>query len=204
MQVPFVSQTIFVVDDDAGVRDSLRCLLSTHDFAVECFSSARNFLDSDAWSREGCAIIDICMPGLDGLELQDALTMRNAALPIIIITGKGDVPLAVRALKSGACDFFQKPFDANDLVSSVRAALSLARSKSAQADASREAQAKLGRLTERERQILNLVIEGQANKMIARSLSISPRTVEIHRANIMQKMDANSVTELVHIVHRAG
>lgn len=200
MRMSTPSQTVFVIDDDIGVCDSLRCLLEAYGFTVETFLSAQDFLASDAWSDGGCAIVDACMPGMSGLELQDILAERNGALCVIVVTGNGDVPMAVRALKAGACDFLEKPFDERILVPSVRAALERASLRSAQVRAVREAQKKLGKLTEREREILELVAEGQANKRIARILNISPRTVEIHRANIMQKTGASNATDLVHIV----
>ena len=192
--------TIFVVDDDADVRGSLQALLEAEGFAAETFESANAFLQSDALTRQGCLIADIRMPDMDGLELQEELVRRKAGLPVIVVTGHGDVPLAVRAMKAGAIDFLEKPYDETVLLNAIRRALSEAREASERTAATHEAAERLLQLTERERQVLELLAAGRPNKVIAYELDISPRTVEIHRARVMEKMKAKSLAELVRMV----
>lgn len=192
--------TIFVVDDDEDVRSSLQALLEAEGFAAETFESAGAFLASDAPMRSGCLIADIRMPDMDGLELQEELVRRRAGLPVIVVTGHGDVPLAVRAMKAGAIDFLEKPYDEAVLLTSVQRALSEAEQASERAAAALEAETRLASLTERERQVLDLLAAGRPNKVIAYELDISPRTVEIHRARVMEKMRAKSLAELVRMV----
>jgi two-component system response regulator FixJ len=194
--------TVFVVDDDADVRDSLGILLGSVGFAVETFASARDFLATDALSRPGCVVADIRMPDMDGLELQEELGRRRTKLPVIIITGHGDVPLAVRAMKAGAVDFLEKPFEEDRLIASVKRAFAAGQALHNQATAVEAITARIGQLTGREREVLALVVAGRANKEIARELKISPRTVEIHRAHVMEKMEADSLAELVRITMR--
>jgi two-component system response regulator FixJ len=192
-------QHVFVVDDDPGVRDSLRALLSAADFNVRCFGSAKQFLE-DEDANHGCLIADIRMPEMNGLELQEEVIRRHMELVVIIMTGVGDVPLAVRAMKAGAIDFLEKPFDNEVLLASVRRALlagSQARSRNARSKAARDL---LALLTPRERNVLDKLVKGRSNKVTAYKLGISPRTVEIHRANIMDKMEASSLSDLVRVV----
>jgi len=192
--------TIFIVDDDKDVRISLQTLLESEGFVTEAFASAKIFLASDAPTRRGCLIADIRMPDMDGLALQEELVRRKAALPVIVVTGHGDVPLAVRAMKAGAVDFLEKPYDEAVLLAAVRRALAEAEEASARAAPIQEAGARLASLTEREHEVLDLLAAGKPNKIIAYELDISPRTVEIHRARVMEKMQAKSLAELVRMV----
>ena len=192
--------TIFIVDDDEGVRESLQALLEAEGFAAETFASASAFLAGDTAARPACLIADIRMPDMDGLELQEELVRRKAGLPVIVVTGHGDVPLAVRAMKAGAIDFLEKPYDETVLLGSLRRALAEAEEATERAAAVQEAEARLATLTDRERQVLDLLAAGRPNKVIAYELDISPRTVEIHRARVMEKMRAKSLAELVRMV----
>jgi two-component system response regulator FixJ len=194
------AHVIFVVDDDDDVRESMRALLEASGFAAETFNSAGHFLGSDWEGRSGCLIADVRMPDMDGLELQEELVRRKAALPVIIMTGHGDVPLAVRAMKAGAIDFLEKPVDDGLLVQSVKRALDAAQTSASASAEAQEAQSRIGELTDRERQVMDLMAAGRPNKIIAYELDISPRTVEIHRARVMEKMRAKSLAELVRMV----
>jgi two-component system, LuxR family, response regulator FixJ len=194
---------IFVVDDDADIRDSMSMLLDTAGFIVRTFDSAKQFL-ADDHPKHGCLIADIRMPDMSGLELQEEVIRRHMELAVIIMTGHGDVPLAVRAMKAGAIDFLEKPFDDEAMLISVRRALdvgSQTRSRSAETKAAKEL---LALLTPRERGVLGKLVKGCSNKVAAYELGISPRTVEIHRAHIMNKMDASSLSDLVRVVLAAG
>jgi two-component system response regulator FixJ len=196
---PDKNETVFVVDDDPDVRDSLSVLLSSANFQVETFDSARAFLASDALGRAGCLVADVRMPDMDGLELQEEIGKRKSKLPVIIITGHGDVPLAVRAMKAGAVDFLEKPFEEERLIGSIKRAMTANSAMQSQAKAVEIVSARIAQLTGREREVLSLVVAGRANKEIARALNISPRTVEIHRAHVMEKMEADSLAELVRL-----
>jgi len=196
--------TVFVVDDDADVRDSLCALLEASGFRALAFDGPKTFLASDAPKRAGCLIADIRMPDMDGLALQQELARRGAQLAVIIITGHGDVPLAVRAMKAGAIDFIEKPFDDAILLASVRRALTTGQRAREDAALANKARDRLAGLTPRERQVLELLVAGKQNKAIARELSISPRTIEIHRAHLMDKMQASSLSELVRLAIAAG
>jgi two-component system, LuxR family, response regulator FixJ len=190
---------VFVVDDDADIRDSMQLLLEVAGLKVRSFASALDFLD-DEEPKQGCVIADIRMPDMSGLELQEELRRRHIELPVIIMTGHGDVPLAVRAMKGGAIDFLEKPFDDELMLASVRRALhigSQARTRKAETQAARNL---LATLTPRERGVLDKLVQGRSNKIAAYELGISPRTVEIHRAHIMDKMDASSLSDLVRVV----
>jgi len=191
---------IFVVDDDDDVRESMRTLLEASGFAAEAFASAGNFLASAWEGRTGCLIADVRMPDMDGLELQEELSRRKAALPVIIMTGHGDVPLAVRAMKAGAIDFLEKPVDDGLLVESIRRALDSAQTSASASAEVQEVLSRIAELTDRERQVMDLMAAGRPNKIIAYELDISPRTVEIHRARVMEKMKAKSLAELVRMV----
>lgn len=190
---------VFVVDDDRSARDSLATLLQASGYVCETFQSAAEFLARHPAQLRGCIIADIRMPDMDGLALQEELIRRGASLPVIIVTGHGDVPLAVRAMKAGAIDFLEKPFEEAALLNSVGRALEEARTVGERSSINEEARDRLAQLTDRERQVLELVVEGHANKVIAYHLSISPRTVELHRARVMDKMLARSVAELVRL-----
>ena len=193
------AEVVHVIDDDADVRQSLAFLLTAAGFAVRVHESAVAFLAVLAEAREGCVVTDIRMPQMNGLELQRRLGELKAGLPVIVMTGHGDVPLAVEAMKAGAVDFIEKPFDDEVLLSAVRAALARRARESARDALTLEIRDRFKRLSEREREVLNRLVAGKANKMIAFELGISPRTVEIYRANVMTKMQADSLSELVRM-----
>lgn len=191
--------TVYVVDDDEAVRDSLQWLLEGKDYRVRCFDSAESFLARYDQREVACLIVDVRMGGMTGLELQDRLIERNSPLPIVFITGHGDVPMAVNTMKKGALDFIQKPFNEGELVNLVERMLQHAREafNGHQQAASRDAL--LSKLTTRESQVLERIVAGRLNKQIADDLSISIKTVEAHRANIMEKLGANTVADLLKI-----
>jgi len=192
--------TIFIVDDDAAVREGLQALLAAKGFAVECFKSAEDFLAAIDPGRGGCVVADVRMPGMSGLDLQREMKRRNLTLAIIIITGHGDVPLAVAALKAGAVDFLEKPFDADAILASVDEALRRAAPTSAAAEIDRAAlAARVKELSAREREVMDLVVAGHPNKVVAHRLGIAVRTVEIHRARVMEKTGARNLSELVRL-----
>ena len=195
---------IYIVDDDEAVRDSLAVLLDAKGYTVSTFPGAAAFLDTAASLRPGCVIADVRMPGMDGLELQQQLIERVLPLPLIVITGHGDVPLAVRAMKAGAVDFIQKPFAAEVILASIAAASARIAEKTEPSQFAVTAAAKVSLLTPREREVLQGLVDGLPNKSVAYDLAISPRTVEIHRARIMEKMGARSFSELVRISLAAG
>jgi two-component system response regulator FixJ len=190
---------VFVVDDDPAMRDSLKLLLESSGYSTQTYESAVAFLASDAHGRPGCVVADVRMPEMDGLELQEELRAKRSALPVILMTGHADVPIAVRAMKAGAIDFLEKPFEDTALLDSVRRALERARATGAADANTKIVQERLATLTERERQVLDLLVAGKPNKIVAYELSISPRTVEIHRARVMDKMEAKSLAQLVHM-----
>jgi FixJ family two-component response regulator len=196
--------TVFVVDDDAAVRDALRFLLRSAGLTVETFTSAVEFLDTFRDDKPGCLVLDIRMPGMTGMELQEQLLARRSILPIIFITGHGDVPMAVEAMQAGAIDFIQKPFRDEDLLGRIRQAVE----KDAKDRESLQELAvirdRLASLTPREREVMDLVVNGKANKVIAGDLDLSQRTVEIHRARVMEKMEASSLAHLVRMVLEVG
>ena len=190
---------VYVVDDDEAVRDSLQWLLEGASYRVQAYDSAEAFLaDFDARAI-ACLVLDVRMPGMSGLELQEELVRRKATLPIIFITGHGDVPMAVSTMKKGAVDFIEKPFDQAKLKSLVEQMLVQARDDAARRDHERMNQALLARLTAREQQVLERIMAGRLNKQIADDLGISIKTVEAHRANIMDKLRANTVADLMRV-----
>ena len=195
---------VYIVDDDDAVRDSLSVMLEAIGHRVRTFGLAKDFLDVAPTLPIGCLIADIRMPGMDGLELQRALDDQALHFPMIVITGHGDVPLAVRAMKAGAVDFIEKPFSTPTILASVGAALSHIESAEQQDPAAQVALAKLGLLSPREREVLEGLLAGLPNKTIAYDLAISPRTVEIHRARVMDKMGARSLSELIRLALAAG
>jgi len=197
-------QLIYVVDDDEAVRDSLSLLLEARGHTVRSFASAREFLTAAPSLRPGCLIADIRMPEMDGLELQQRLIERALRFPLIVITGHGDVPLAVRTMKAGAIDFIEKPFAAETILSSAAAALARLAESGDRDPLAETATAKLALLTPREREVLQGLLAGLPNKSIAYDLAISPRTVEIHRARVMDKMGARSLSELIRMSLAAG
>jgi two-component system response regulator FixJ len=191
---------IFVVDDDPGIRDSLAMLLASSGYDAKPYPSAAAFLASEAPDAAGCMVVDVQMPDMNGLALQRELAARRFRLPVIIMTGHGDIPIAVQAMKAGAVDFLEKPFDDGVLLDCVRRALERVSTAEDQSLAARETRRRLEQLTDRERQVLDLIVAGKANKVIAYELSISPRTVEIHRSRVMEKMDAGNLADLVRKV----
>jgi len=198
------TQTVYVVDDDEAIRGSLTALLDASGFPVLVFSSGNEFLEHLDRVGPGCLIIDVRMPGLSGLDVHQELIRRGVALPVIIISGHGDLPMAVKAMKAGAVDFIEKPFDAVLLTASVRGALSRdAQTQRAQSEIA-DIQARLDRLTTREREVLDQMVIGNLNKVIAYNLDISPRTVEIHRARAMEKMQARNLAHLVRLAIAVG
>jgi len=196
--------TVFVVDDDRSVLDSLQLLLRSVGLDAETYSSASEFLEAYNPHRPGCMIVDVRMPGMSGLELQLHMVSVQSTLPIIFVTAYGDVPMAVQAVKAGAFDFIQKPFRDQELIDKTLKAIEHnARIREQRAN-EREIASRIALLTPRERQVMHLVLEGKANKVIARELDISQRTVEIHRARVMNKMRAGSVSELAQMAIRVG
>jgi two-component system, LuxR family, response regulator FixJ len=190
---------VHVIDDDEAVRDSLAFLLETADLAVRTYESAVQFLDQLADAEAGCIITDVRMPEMTGLELIRELNRRGAALPVIVITGHGDVPLAVEAMRGGVVDFIEKPFSDEVILAALHAALDRSRDRSHQAAERVVIVERLASLSMRERQVLGGLVAGQANKVVALALGISPRTVEVYRANLMTKMHASSLSELVRL-----
>jgi two-component system response regulator FixJ len=190
--------TIAIVDDDEAVRDALRLLLKLSGYEVETYESARAFLTSGGALRSACLVTDIRMPDMDGIELQYEVKGQSPNLPVIIMTGHGDIPLAVRAMKAGAVDFLEKPFAEEALLDSVRTALSRSSASALKGPAHPVAE-KIHQLTSREKQVLDLIVEGNQNKMIAHTLGISVRTVEVYRGRLMEKMDARTVADLVRM-----
>ena len=191
--------TVYVVDDDEAVRDSLQWLLEGKDYRVKCFDSSESFLSRFDPREVACLIADIRMEGMTGLELQDRLMERKSPLPIVFITGHGDVPMAVNTMKKGAMDFIQKPFKEDELVSLVERMLERAKDTFAEYQSAASRDALLSKLTSREAQVLERIVAGRLNKQIADDLGISIKTVEAHRANIMEKLNANTVADLLKI-----
>jgi FixJ family two-component response regulator len=190
---------VYVVDDDEAVRDSLQWLLEGKDYRVRCFESAESFLSRYDPREIACLIVDIRMGGMTGLELQDRLIERRSPLPIVFITGHGDVPMAVTTMKKGAMDFIQKPFNEESLATLVERMLANARDAFSEHQQSASRDALIAKLTGREAQVLERIVAGRLNKQIADDLGISIKTVEAHRANIMEKLNANTVADLLKI-----
>ena len=191
--------TVYVVDDDEAVRDSLQWLLEGKDYRVRCFESAESFLSRYDAREVACLIVDIRMGGMTGLELQSRLIEVGSPLPIVFITGHGDVPMAVDTMKKGAMDFIQKPFKEDQLVALVERMLDQAKDAFAEFQSAASRDALMARLTLREAQVLERIVAGRLNKQIADDLGISIKTVEAHRANIMEKLNANTVADLLKI-----
>jgi two-component system, LuxR family, response regulator FixJ len=195
---------VYVIDDDEAMRHSLEFLLSSIDFEVALFESAQAFLDKLGSLDFGCVVSDIRMPGIDGMELLRRLKAGNSRFPVIIMTGHGDVPLAVEAMKLGAVDFLEKPFDDDLLIGMVDSGLKRAEPEAKNEAVTREIAERVATLSPRERQVMDGLVAGLSNKAIAREYDISPRTIEVYRANVMTKMQAGSLSELVRLAMRAG
>jgi two-component system response regulator FixJ len=195
---------VYVIDDDDAMRDSLDFLLGSASFHVSLFESASKFLDALPTIDFGCVVSDVRMPGIDGIELLKRLKAGGSALPVVIMTGHGDVPLAVEAMKLGAMDFLEKPFEDDRLIGMIEAALRHSEPAAKSEAAMIEVQSRIASLSPRERQVMNGLIAGLSNKLIAREYDISPRTIEVYRANVMTKMQAANLSELVRLAMRGG
>lgn len=199
---------LYIVDDDAGMRDSLRFLFEAQGIEAEIFASAREFLAAGGARRSGCLLADVRMPEMNGLELQRHLAQEKSPLAVILMTGHADVPMAVGAMRAGAFDFIEKPLNDETLLDGVRRALDQARARARSATppgaAAQDVARRIATLTPREREVLDQLIKGSPHKVIAHALDISPRTIEVHRARIMQKMEARNLAHLVQLVLTGG
>lgn len=193
-------QAIYIVDDDEALRDSLVWLLEGNGYRAHAFETASAFLAEFEHDWAGCLLLDIRMPGMSGLELFEELRARRSALPVIFITGHGDVPMAVSVVKKGAMDFIEKPFSEPDMLALIEESLAIDREQRARRLLEADTQRRLAELTQREREVLDHIVRGKLNKQIALDLGISIKTVEVHRARVMEKMGAQSLAELVHNV----
>ncbi len=191
--------TVHVIDDDDAVRDSIQMFLANEGLEVRTYPSADAFIAVLDSAPPGCVVTDVRMPGMSGMELLAEIARLRLAMPVIVVTGHADVPLAVRAMKSGAVDLLEKPFKAADLIDAVSRALEVGRNSQRNVLSAQEAQARLATLTMRETEVLDRLVRGQPNKIIAYEMGISPRTVEVHRANVMKKTQAGSFSELVRM-----
>jgi FixJ family two-component response regulator len=197
--------TVFVVDDDPSIRESLSLLLSSAGYSVNTFASAKEFLESEhSTSGPACLVLDVKMPGISGLDLQKELTSRNYAIPVIFITGHGDIPMSVQAMKKGAVDFLSKPFDDGQLLDAVKVALLKDSQARADLNEQKHIMQRLDSLTTRENEILTYLITGMLNKQIAYELKISERTVKAHRKQVFDKTGVNSMAELVRLTEKVG
>lgn len=196
--------TVFIVDDDQAMRNSLQWLLESVGRKVEAYESADQFLDAYYPGRSGCIVLDVRMPGMSGLELQEKLINEQITIPVIIITGHGDVPMSVRAMKAGAIDFIEKPFNDQVLLDCIQRALDKDGMQRQQQYKRAEIASKLGQLTPREHEVMKMVVVGKPNKVVADQLNVSAKTVEAHRAKVMEKMSAGSLAELVKMALLAG
>jgi two-component system response regulator FixJ len=195
---------IYIVDDDDAVRDSLEAFLSASGYSVRCFASPREFLAVAETIEYGCVLVDLQMPGMDGLELKRWLNQRNIDLPVVVVTGHGDIATAVEAMRAGAKDFIEKPFTDEAILAGIRIGLADGPKPAIANHAKLAILERLRNLSPREREVLDGMVAGHPNKVIAFNLSLSPRTVEIHRARVMDKMQARSLSELVRLAVTAG
>ena len=193
--------TVFIVDDDPAIRDSLTLMIGQENLTVHSYASAEDFLEAAKPNCLGCIIIDIRMQGMDGMQLQEALSQRNTLLPIIFLTGHGNIPMSVRAIKAGALDFLTKPVTREKLMAAIHAAVLESERMLSENASQQDAVSRIAGLTDRERDVLKLAIQGYANKEIARHLGISHRTVEIHKSKIMHKTGAVNLLDLARIAH---
>lgn len=199
MSIIPTASTVYIVDDDEAVRDSLRWLLEANTYRVKAFSSAEAFLAEYREDQPGVLIVDVRMPGMSGLQLQEELIARQSPMPVVFITGHGDVPMAVNTMKKGAVDFLEKPFNETDLRDIVSRMFEMVNDSLQKMQAKRAHEAMLGRLTAREQQVLERIVAGRLNKQIADDLGISIKTVEAHRANIMEKLQVTTVADLMKV-----
>ncbi len=191
--------TIFIVDDDPSVRESTKLMLEGFGFNVKTFASAQDFLNAKLQECLGCLILDVRMPGISGLDLQEKLVSAKTPLPVIFITGHGTVPMTVRAMKAGAVDFLQKPFEEQDLLDAINRAITRQRERKSEKDEADKLQQRIKALTSREYEVFSLLVTGMTNKEIAYKLGMSERTVKFHRANIVEKTNAGSLVDLVRL-----
>ncbi len=198
------SPTVFIIDDDASVRKGLSRLLRSAGFAVEMFASAELFLEREHYEGIGCLVLDVRMPGISGIDLQDELSKADYSMPVVFITGHGTIPMGVQAVKKGAVDFLAKPFDDEELLQAVREAIVKDTQARAEHAAVLDIRGRLELLTPREYEILRYVITGMLNKQIAYALGISEKTVKVHRGRIMEKLSIDSVADLVRLAEKAG
>jgi FixJ family two-component response regulator len=203
--MPSPLPNVFLVDDDASIRRALTRLIKSAGYRVNTFASAREFLDSGYHSEgPGCLVLDVRMPGLSGLDLQREMQNANLMLPIVFMTGHGDIPMSVKAMKAGAVDFLPKPVKATDLLRAVEQALARADHDRAERNELENIQGRVDKLTPREREVMALVANGMPNKLIAFELGIAEKTIKVHRARVMEKMQAGSLAELVRLAERVG
>jgi len=202
--MPSPKPIVFVIDDDASVRKSLSRLLRSMGLNVEAFASADSFLRREHYDGVGCIVLDVRMPGLSGMDLQVELSRADYSMPIIFITGHGNIPMSVQAMKKGAVNFLAKPFDDEELLQAVREAIEKDRSVKAERAKVHDIRRRIDMLTPREHEILRHVITGMLNKQIALKLDIAEKTVKIHRGRVMEKLSVNSVAELVRLAEKAG
>jgi two-component system response regulator FixJ len=201
---PTADEVVHVIDDDEAVRRSLALLLYSAGYRVETYPSAESFLGAMPQSMGGCVVVDVRMPGMDGLQLQEHLTAQGVLLPVVVVTGHADIALAVRAMKAGARDFIEKPYANSRMIEAVTAALASGRLDLNRARRAADARARVARLSSREHAVLHELVQGRPNKLVAHALNISARTVEIHRANMMDKLGVRSLSEAVRIFIAAG
>lgn len=195
---------VYVIDDDESVRRSIRRLLKAHGFEAEALSSADEFLSLPRVARPSCLVLDLSLPGMSGIDLQKEMERRRLDLPIVFITGHGDIPTSVEAMKGGAVDFLPKPFGTKALIEAVELAIARARGNEKRRLERTEVERRVGTLTPREMEVMKLVIKGMLNKQIASELGTSVKTIKVHRSRVMQKMEAESVAELVRLAEKAG
>jgi FixJ family two-component response regulator len=193
-------QTVYIVDDDEAIRDSLKWLLESRSLKVQIFASSEEFLGVFREGLAGCIVLDVRMPGMSGLQLYEQLRDQGCSLPVIFITGHGDVPMAVSALKQGAADFIEKPFNDEDMLGLIERCMAQDLAASRKRSENAAAVERLNSLTQREREVLDLIVTGKLNKQVADELNISIKTVEVHRSRVMEKMAVSSVAELVQLV----
>lgn len=195
---------IYVIDDDDAMRDSLNFLLDSSGYSVTLFDDAQRFMEALPGLAFGCVVSDVRMPGIDGIELLKRMKAQHSPFPILIMTGHGDVPLAVEAMKLGAVDFLEKPFEHDRLIAMIETAIRQAEPAAKSEAIAQDVAARVASLSPRERQVMEGLVAGLSNKLIARDYDISPRTIEVYRANVMTKMQAGSLSELVRLAMRAG